>query len=138
MFAQGGFVVVALSALSFVVPLLVGVVFLVVLFRPGHRWKLITYRRAGVLFLICVACEAMVALMSAFRSIRYYWTDAPHDLHLDSVTLWMNWAAVPFSLFSATFAYVSLASLVLLFLRDKGVDVVEALGTKRRGLDPYN
>ncbi|CDO60084.1 hypothetical protein BN1012_Phect1871 [Candidatus Phaeomarinobacter ectocarpi] len=50
----------------------------------------------------------------------------------------MNWAAVPFSLFSATFAYVSLASLVLLFLRDKGVDVVEALGTKRRGLDPYN
>jgi|GEM_PF-3863941 len=138
MFEQGGFAIVALSVLSFVVPLVVGAVFLIILFRPNYRWKLITYRRAGILFLVCVACEAIVGLMSTFRSIRFYWTDAPHELHLDSVTFWMNWAAVPFSFFSASFVHVSVASLVLLLLKDKGVDVVEAWGTKRKGLDPYN
>ncbi|GAA6156379.1 MAG: hypothetical protein R8J41_10975 [Alphaproteobacteria bacterium] len=138
MFTQGGFAVVALSVLSFLVPLVVGALFLIALFRPNYRWKLITYRRAGVLFLICVACEAIVGLMSAFQSVRFYWKDAPYELHLDSVTLWMNWAAVPFSLFSASFVYVSAASLVLLLLKNNGVDVVEAWGTKRKGLDPYN
>lgn len=138
MFAQDGFSITVVNVLWFLAPLLISIAFVLVLFSPSYRWRILTYRRAGILLLFCIACEAVVGSVSAYRSIRYSLIDVPVDLNLDHVTFWMNWIQVPFALFSASFLYVSGAALLLLFLRDRGIDIAENWGSGRKGLDPYN
>ncbi len=111
--------------------------FVVLLFQPRYRWRMLTYRRAGTALVICLAAEALENLLYAVQIIKL-WPTFSEAGQFDLIDYVLGTVRAPMNTIVQAFGPTSIAALLLLFLKDRGHDLVGGWGAGRRGLDPYD
>ncbi len=129
-----GHLVLLLNSPSSLPMLLAYCGFLIILVNSNLRWRVVTYRRACVLLLICAACSALGSLSYEFLQLKFYATGSttePFDNIISSLAVIMRTVV-------KIFGPISAASIALLILRDRGIELLGTKSPDRKGLDPYD